>query len=292
MSDRRPVYRGRFAPSPTGPLHFGSIIAALGSYLQAKSKNGLWFVRIEDIDIPRIRPGAAENILHTLETLGLHRDGEVIIQSQRAHVYSDILEHLAHQGWIYPCVCTRRETSGRPYAGTCRMGTPVKKKVPSLRLRVNHDLTGFNDAVQGRFQQNLADDVGDFIVRRADGIHAYHLAVVADDHFQGITEVVRGSDLLDATPRQIYLQKLLGYGTPAYCHLPVATDRRGRKISKQNHAPRIDSATGTTVLYQALRFLGQQPPHELANSSSEEVVQWGIRHWNPSTIPRQMTIPV
>jgi len=252
-------YRGRFAPTPSGPLHFGSIISALGSYLQAKSQSGKWLVRIEDIDKPRNQPGATENILHTLEALGLLWDEEVLIQSQRVSLYRDFLEQLNERGLVYPCICTRSQTKGIPYPGTCRSGINIKKKTRSLRLKTNVDITGFIDQVQGDFHQLLENDVGDFVLRRADGIIAYHLAVVVDDQLQGITGIVRGSDLLDSTPRQIYLQKLLGYTTPAYCHLPIATYNNGKKISKQNHAPGIDHTNATSVLFKALEFLGQQP---------------------------------
>ena len=293
MSSDRPASRGRFAPSPTGPLHFGSIVTALGSYLQAKSNHGRWFLRVEDIDIPRTRSGAREDIPQTLNKLGLHWDGEPVIQSQRKKEYNGILTQLADRDLIYPCICPRRETGGRPYAGTCRTRKiRTQKKNSSLQLRVGTGVTGFADGIQGWLQQCLATEVGDYIVRRTDGIHAYHLAVVIDDHLQVITEVVRGADLLDATPRQIYLQQLLQFPTPAYCHLPVATNRQGLKISKQNQAPRINHDNGAEVLYQALHFPGQSPEPALLESDINEIIRWGVSHWNKERIPKQTAIAI
>jgi glutamyl-Q tRNA(Asp) synthetase len=286
------VYRGRFAPTPSGPLHFGSITSALGSYLQAKSQSGKWLVRIEDIDKPRNQPGATENILYTLETLGLHWDEDILIQSQRIPVYREILEHLIERDLVYPCICSRSQAKGIPYPGTCRNGISIKKKNRSLRLRTDSNITEFVDQIQGDFHQQLGSDVGDFVLRRADGIIAYHLAVVADDEFQGITEIVRGADLLDSTPRQIYLQKLQDYSTPAYCHLPIATYHNGKKISKQNHAPGVDHKNAAEVLFKALEFLGQQPARESGNASVDEIIQWGIQHWNLSSVPGQHSIQV
>jgi glutamyl-Q tRNA(Asp) synthetase len=284
------AYRGRFAPAPSGPLHFGSIVTALGSYLQAKHRSGKWLLRIEDTDKPRNRPGAAENILHTLEALGLCWDEEVLVQSRRIPVYREILEQLIARDLVYPCICTRSRTKGMPYPGTCRTGTNSKRKNRSLRLRTDSAIMGFADQIQGEFRQQLENEVGDFVLRRADGIIAYHLAAVVDDQFQEISEIVRGADLLDSTPRQIYLQKLLGYMTPAYCHLPVATNSKGMKISKQNHAPGIDHRNGPEVLFKALVFLGQQPVPELLAASVEEIIQWGIQHWTLSAVPRQHSI--
>ena len=286
------VYRGRFAPTPSGPLHFGSIISALGSYLQAKSQSGKWLLRIEDIDRPRNQPGATENILHTLDALGLHWDEEVLIQSQRIPAYRKILEQLIDCDLVYPCTCSRSQTKGISYPGTCRTGNYNKNKKRSLRIRTSTDITGFIDQIQGDFHQQPESDVGDFVLRRADGIIAYHLAVVADDEYQGVTEIVRGADLLDSTTRQIYLQKLLGYSTPAYCHLPIATYHNGKKISKQNHASGIDHKDLTGVLLKAMKFLDQQPVPELDEASVDEIIQWGIQHWDLSSVPRQYSIQV
>lgn len=280
------TYRGRFAPSPTGPLHFGSIVAALGSYLQAKKHGGEWYVRIEDIDIPRTQKGAAANILHTLEAFGLHWDGAWFAQSARTDIYAGVLDELHGLGLLYPCACPRRQVKGLPYPGTCRgQRTGSMTGATALRITVDDSTTGFNDGIQGRFQQRLSTDVGDFVVRRSDGIHAYHLAVVIDDYLQGITEIVRGADLLDSTPRQIYLQRVLSYATPDYCHLPVAADRGGLKISKQNHAPRVTPDRAVPVLHQALQFLGHHPPPDLLAGSPADILHWGIAHWNIREVP-------
>lgn len=279
------MYIGRFAPTPSGPLHFGSIIAALGSYLQARGQQGKWLLRIEDLDTPRNQPGALDNILYLLDQLGLHWDGPVMVQSQRIAVYEEILELLAARGLTYPCSCTRYEIKGKPYSGTCRNGITSTRRPRALRVRTHSEPVGFQDRIQGHFRQQLEQDIGDFILRRSDGLIAYHLAVVVDDVSQGVTEIVRGADLLDSTPRQIYLQNLLNYATPEYVHLPVANTRQGRKISKQNHAPGIDPQQGPAVLFRALQFLGQQPDPALATAGTHEIIAWGIEHWQLSAVP-------
>lgn len=282
-----PAYRGRFAPTPSGPLHFGSLIAAVGSYLQARSRGGQWLLRMEDLDQPRVRPEAAESILRSLERLGLNWDETVVYQSARAEVYRETLHELQQRGLVYPCACTRAELpSGQPYPGTCRNGLRRGKRGRSLRLRVPAGSRGFQDGIQGAFEQDVAASVGDFIVRRADGIVAYHLAVVVDDAWQRITEVVRGSDLLDSTPRQIHIQQQLGYATPSYAHLPVAVAGDGRKLSKQNRAPGIDDRPPAEVLWEALRFLGQDPPAELGRAGRDVLLEWGEDHWDPRRVPR------
>lgn len=278
-------YVGRFAPAPSGPLHFGSIIAALGSYLQAKANNGEWLVRIEDSDRFRVAEGATTLILNTLEQLGLAWDREIIIQSQRENRYREELEKLQDMGIVYPCTCTRRETRGKPYPGTCRNGMSRKRTFRSLRIRTDDTPIEFEDAVVGKYSQSLENEVGDFVIKRSDGMTAYQLAVVIDDADQGITEIVRGADLIESTPRQIYLQRMLQYPTPAYLHLPVAIDDTGRKISKQNNAPGIDITQGARVLTNALAFLGQQPDPQLADATVEDVIQWGLDHWDISKIP-------
>ncbi|HSR63228.1 MAG TPA: tRNA glutamyl-Q(34) synthetase GluQRS [Gammaproteobacteria bacterium] len=278
-------YVGRFAPAPSGPLHFGSIVAALGSYLQAKSQHGEWLVRIEDSDRFRVVEGATELILNTLEQLGLTWDGEVVIQSQREDRYREELARLQSTGLVYPCTCTRRETRGKPYPGTCRNGPSHNRTNSSLRIRTDDTRIEFEDTVTGKYIQSLEDEVGDFIIRRADGMTAYHLAVIIDDTDQGVTEVVRGADLIDSTPRQIYLQRMLEYSVPGYLHLPVAIDDTGRKISKQNNAPGIDVAQGARVLTNALAFLGQKPDPQLADAAVSDVIRWGLDHWDVSIIP-------
>lgn len=286
-SDRR-VARGRFAPSPTGPLHFGSLVAALGSFLEARRRGGEWLVRIEDVDAPRTAPGATTAILRALERYGLHWDGPVVRQSQRAVHYQTALESLRDVGWVYPCTCSRqmlascpRGRDGAPiYPGTCRAGPRPLDRLPALRVRVTDAPLTFQDAVQGECRQRLERAVGDFVLRRADGVFAYQLAVVVDDAAQGVTHVVRGADLLDSTPRQIYLQRLLGLSTPDYAHLPVVVDARGDKLSKQTGARPLDERWAGPTLTAALRFLGQRPPPELAGEPVAAIIAWAVAHWD------------
>lgn len=287
------MYVGRFAPSPTGPLHFGSLIAAVGSYLQARHQGGRWHVRIEDLDPPREVAGAADAILRLLEAYGLHWDGEVLYQSRRHALYQAALERLRAAGFAYDCGCTRREIARAPsgaegpiYPGTCREGLPPGKVARAVRLRTHDETLVFEDAVQGRIAQRLESEIGDFVVLRADGLFAYQLAVVIDDAAQGITEVVRGADLLDSTARQIYLQRLLGLSTPGYLHLPVAVDARGDKLSKQTHAQALPLDAPLPHLFQALAFLGQDPPTALLEGELAALWAWAVRHWNPARIPR------
>lgn len=262
-------YRGRFAPSPTGPLHMGSLVTALASWLDARAHGGQWLVRIEDIDHPRCVPGADADILHTLDVLGLHADEPPVWQSQREALYTDALHRLEAAGQLYPCGCSRKEIADSlthvrerhqtlGYPGTCRNG--LHGKLPrAWRVRVPDGAAAticFNDRWQGRQCQNLATELGDFVLRRADGLWAYQLAVVVDDAAQGITHVVRGADLLDSTPRQIHLQHLLGLPTPVYLHVPVVTNAVGEKLSKQSGAQAIDLAYPLAALREAGRHLG------------------------------------
>jgi glutamyl-Q tRNA(Asp) synthetase len=287
-------YRGRFAPSPTGPLHFGSMVAAVGSFLQAKSRGGEWLVRMEDLDPPREVPGAADEILRTLEALGLHWDGAVMYQSRRHGVYEAALKMLERLDAIYPCACSRREIAdssvngvdGPVYPGTCRAGLPAGRAPRAWRVRVNGRAIEFMDAVQGRVVRDLAVDFGDFVVQRADGYFAYQLAVVVDDAEQGISEVVRGADLIESTPRQMHLQKLLGLPTPDYLHLPAALNAQGEKLSKQTFATPADIARPVPMLVQVLRFLGQDSPPALAESSLDDFWRWAIAHWRVDRVPR------
>jgi glutamyl-Q tRNA(Asp) synthetase len=276
------MYVGRFAPSPTGPLHFGSLVAALASWLDARAAGGRWLVRIEDLDAPRIQPGAAQDMLRVLAQLGLNWDGEVTYQSARSARYDGALRAL--DGSTYWCGCTRREIAdsslglaadgAQIYPGTCRHAIVPGKAPRALRLRTPRELISFADRVQGPQQQALARDVGDFVLYRADGQYAYQLAVVVDDAEQGVTDVVRGADLLDSTPRQIYLQRLLGYATPRYLHVPAAVNAAGEKLSKQTGAAPI--SPGTDVLRRALAFLGQRETDDLRQAP---------RNWNPALIP-------
>ena len=299
MNDIRDRNRGRFAPSPTGPLHFGSLVAAIGSYLEARSGGSDWLLRIEDLDRPRCREDVANDILRTLEAFGFEWQGEIVWQSQRSAAYREALEYLRAAGRIFACACSRRELADSAlapdgatvYPGTCRNGLPRGKAPRAYRIRVNDERIVFDDAVQGRVSQNLAEASGDFVLLRADGIFAYQLAVVVDDGEQGITQIVRGADLLASTPRQILLQRLLGQPTPAYTHLPVAIDACGEKLSKQTHAAQLDAARPIPALLSALRFLGQEPPVELAEVTLPEFWHWATAHWQLARVPRRRTLP-
>jgi glutamyl-Q tRNA(Asp) synthetase len=271
---------GRFAPSPTGPLHFGSLVAAVASWLDARRHGGRWLLRMEDLDPPREVPGAADAILRSLEAFGLHWDGPVLYQSTRHEAYREALAKLRASGMTYDCGCTRREVGkrGRPgldgpvYPGTCRNGLPPGKRPRAVRVRTGPGVIGFADRMQGSIRQDLAREVGDFIICRADGLYAYQLAVVVDDAHQGITHVVRGADLLDSTPRQILLQRLLGLSTPAYLHHPLVLTPGGEKLSKQTHAPPVDDSDPVPALLRALRFLGETVPEHGEDGSVEEVL--------------------
>jgi len=285
-------YRGRFAPSPTGPLHFGSLVAAVGSYLQARSRGGEWCVRIEDIDPPREVAGATDLILRALEAYGFEWDGAVLYQSRRNEYYRQALQQLAADGLIYACDCSRKEAAERAarqelprgvYPGTCRRRR-LSHKGRALRIITAGAEISFDDLLQGRQRQALEQEVGDFVVRRADGQYAYQLAVVVDDAAQDITEVVRGSDLLDSTARQIFLQRALGLPQPGYLHLPVAVDPHGEKLSKQTHAPPLDLAAPFPALSAAFAFLGLSLPAELHGAPPVELWPWAIAHWRPDTV--------
>ncbi len=323
-------YRGRFAPSPTGPLHFGSLVAALGSCLDARQHGGEWLVRMEDLDRPREVAGAADAILRSLEEFGFEWDGSVAFQSTRAGRYETALARLNSDGLLFACSCTRKEladsmgghalsrdTRGRDravsrgavvrgaaapargaaapaelvYPGTCRNGLAAGRLARALRLRTTGLPIEFDDAIQGHISQNVAAEVGDFLLRRADGLFAYQLAVVVDDAEQGVTEVVRGADLLDSTPRQIYLQRLLGFPEPRYAHLPVAVNAAGEKLSKQTLATPLDSKHAPAALYEALRFLGQAPPAALRTQTLQAVWKWARRNWSLARVPRQRALP-
>lgn len=287
-----PQYRGRFAPSPTGPLHFGSLVTALGSFLESKSRNGIWLVRMEDLDTPRTAPGAPDNILHTLESFGLYWDETVIYQAQRTSAYRDALEQLKHSGMSYPCACSRREISdsalhgidGQIYPGTCRLGIVADRQARAWRVRTVSNKIEFDDALQGRISQDLENEIGDFVILRADGLFAYQLAVVVDDAFQGITNIVRGTDLIASTIRQIWLQRLLNYTTPAYMHLPVAINAQGEKLSKQTMAQPVTNKNTPQTLLLALAFLQQNPPAELADYKTDEILTWAIAHWDSKAL--------
>ncbi|HEX5392016.1 MAG TPA: tRNA glutamyl-Q(34) synthetase GluQRS [Rhodocyclaceae bacterium] len=291
------IPRGRFAPSPTGPLHFGSIVAALGSCLEARRQGGEWLIRMEDVDEPRCHAGADKQILETLEALGFAWDGPVMYQSQRKERYREVLAQLKEKGYAYPCACSRKDLADAPpavdgsprYPGTCRNGLPPGAAPRAWRLRVNDEPVGFEDAVQGPCTQQLERDVGDFVLLRADGFFAYQLAVVVDDADQGITHVVRGADLLDSTPRQIYLQRLLGVPVPAYTHLPVAVNAAGEKLSKQTRAEAVDVQRPVASLLDAWSFLGQRVTRYLDKATVEEFWSYALENWEPARIPRLRT---
>jgi glutamyl-Q tRNA(Asp) synthetase len=270
----RPPYIGRFAPSPTGPLHLGSLVAAIASYLDAKVHHGQWLMRIEDVDVGRNVAGAAEHILASLQRCGMHWDGEVVWQTQRYPLYQQALQQLGEL--VYPCSCTRREIAdsqvhlgGRQaqalvYPGTCRHGLAPGKSERALRLKVPqvpHCVLSFEDRWAGHYSQDLTEEAGDFVIHRADGYWAYQLAVVVDDGAQGITDIVRGADLLDSTPRQLYLQQMLGLPQPSYLHVPVVVNDVGEKLSKQTGAQAFDTGADPLILLReamlpAARFLG------------------------------------
>jgi glutamyl-Q tRNA(Asp) synthetase len=299
MNTFTPVYRGRFAPSPTGSLHFGSLVAAVGSFLEARTKGGEWLLRMEDVDVPRCSKAAAAEILRTLEASGFAWDGAVVWQSRRTDAYAAALERLKAAGCVFACACTRRELADSAiapdgaaiYPGTCRQGLPAGRPARAWRLRVGDAHIGFDDAIQGRIGSDLALDAGDFILLRADGLFAYQLAVVVDDADAGITHVVRGADLLASTARQIFLQQCLGVPTPRYAHLPVAVNAAGEKLSKQTRAAAVDAARPGPALFAALEFLGQRPPPELSGASPDELWDWAMRHWRPDQVPRGPLCP-
>ena len=295
-----PPYRGRFAPSPTGPLHFGSLVAALGSYLDARAHGGEWLLRIEDVDAPRTMPGAEAAILKTLDALGFVWDGPVLRQSERLDIYHGALMRLQADGLVYPCACSRSAIAARAsrpsvdggllYPGTCRDGLPPGAAARAWRLRVPDRTFSFVDRVQGAYSQNLAQEVGDFVLLRADGQYAYQLAVVVDDAAQGITAVVRGVDLLDSTPRQMWLQECLGVPTPRYAHLPVAVNAAGEKLSKQTCAPPVDAAQGSRLLAEVIGFLGLAVPDELRGATLADFWGWAVPAWSMARVAKVRAI--
>lgn len=297
-------------------MHFGSLVAAVANYLDAKHHHGIWLVRMEDLDTPRCVAGAVDDILRTLAAFGLHSDEPVIYQSQRTDAYKDALQRLEEMGAVYACCCTRKEIAdstvhgieGLVYPGTCRSGMAHQRSIPAWRVRTNipirHSGAGqndelfsacgeieFDDALQGHLSQNLESEIGDFVVKRADGLFAYQLAVVVDDEFQGITHVVRGADLLSSTARQIHLQRLLELPTPAYMHLLVAVNEAGEKLSKQTLAASVDVAQAVNTLMRVLHFLRQEPPANLANGNVHAVLDWAIENWDAAQLTGLKTQP-
>ena len=286
MQDRQstPAYRGRFAPSPTGDLHFGSLIAAVGSFLQARSQDGTWLIRIEDLDPPREVAGSAERIVADLAAFGMCPDEAVIYQSSRIPVYESAVQRLLNEDMAFWCGCSRRHLpDDGVYPGTCRKDIPPDRERRSIRLRADIGHIEVDDVVQGKFSQDLQHEVGDFIIRRGDSLIAYQLATAIDDAWQGITEVVRGADLLDSTPRQVYLQQLLGLPTPCYAHLPVVLDENGKKLSKRTMADPVAGSNLVTTLATSLRFLGHTPPDHILELA--QLWRWAEDHWDISKVP-------
>lgn len=270
------MYRGRFAPSPTGPLHLGSLVAAAASYLDARAHGGEWLVRMEDVDEPRCSPVHADTILRQLEAYGFAWHGEVLYQSRRTPAYRAALDQLLQRGAAFGCACTRSELGNREfYPGTCRAGLPAGRTARAWRLRVASTPVEFTDRARGPFREVLTETMGDFVLLRADGYFAYQLAVVVDDGWQGITDVVRGEDLLDSTARQIFLQRQLALATPRYLHVPVATDAHGHKLSKQTKAPPLPLNEVERTLGQAFHHLGiSTPPGRLEEMWHSATRQW------------------
>lgn len=280
------AYVGRFAPSPSGPLHFGSLLAAAASFLQARAAGGRWLLRIEDIDPPREHPGADRLILKALETYGFAWDGDVIRQSASHEAHRAAVAALEQRALAYRCGCSRRALAGAArgplgpiYPGTCRRGSDAGEG--AIRVRTHDAPLCFADGLQGRLCQQLESESGDFVVLRRDGLFAYHLAVVVDDALQGVTEIVRGIDLLDSTPRQIHLQRLLDYPTPAYLHIPVAVNEDGQKLSKMTGAPALPLGEPRPTLLRALAALGLPVHGALRAAGLEDIWCWAVRRWEP-----------
>jgi len=288
---------GRFAPSPTGPLHLGSLYTALASFLQARSQHGLWLLRIDDLDTPRNVKGAVDSILTTLDTFGLHWDDSVVYQSQCLAAYHDALNELVNNRLIYPCTCSRKDlaalqSSTTIYSGLCRDKITLPDTSYALRIKTDSRTISFEDGLQGLISHNLAEQHGDFILKRKDDIIAYSFAVVIDDRLQQINQVVRGFDLLSETPKHIYLQQVLGLPTPDYLHVPVIVDEQGYKLSKQTRATAVNLTTPHCVIFDLLGLLKQNPPLELKKASVSELISWAINHWQSEPLKnlRQVTI--
>lgn len=296
MKSEPASYVGRFAPSPSGALHFGSLLAAVASYLQAKSHGGRWLVRIEDIDPPREQPGADKLIIDILDAFGFEWDDSVCYQSRSTQRHEALVDKLVATGVAYPCSCSRRDLADAPrgplgviYPGSCRTG--CRSGETAIRIRTHNEPIEFDDAAQGLQSQCLESETGDFVIKRRDGLIAYHLAVVADDFDQGITEIVRGIDLMDSTPRQIYLQQQLGFTTPQYLHIPVAINEQDQKLSKLTGAQPLSADSADKTLVSALSALRQQPPATLAGKNVETIWQWAIDHWDTAPLRGVESIP-
>lgn len=285
------TYVGRFAPTPSGPLHFGSIVAALASYLDARHNGGRWLLRIDDIDTPRVRSGADRQIINSLEILGLEWDGDIVYQSGRPDRYEQALAQLSDRGMLYRCWCPRRITKGKPYPGTCRERAEIGGKPYSFRVKIpDNGPVIFTDVIQGRLTGRLNELTGDFILRRSDGLIAYNLAVVMDDAAQGITHIVRGADLLDTTYNQVYLQSVLNLPVPVYAHHPLAVDDSGRKISNQDGATDVLAGVSPEeVLFRTLHFLGQAPDPKLTQAGKRDILDWAVANWKIDLVIERRT---
>ncbi len=292
MVNPPPAYIGRFAPSPTGPLHFGSLIAAVASFLDARANAGHWLLRMEDLDPPREPAGAAERILDQIQHLGMHWDGEVLYQSTRLAAYEAALDSLRERGLCYPCVCSRQRIRelNSVYDGHCRDIEHPPGAAIAWRCLTRSLVVSIEDQIQGCFEQNIELDCGDFVIRRKDSLFAYQLAVVIDDAHQAITHVIRGHDLLDSTPRQVYLQGLFQLPSLNYGHVPVVVNELGQKLSKQHFATPIETDNGTHMIHLALSFLGHSPPSARKFASPAEILDWGISHWDIQAVPKLATI--
>ena len=296
----QPSYRGRFAPTPSGPLHFGSLIAATGSYLQAKSQHGDWLLRIDDIDPPREQKGAADGILKTLEGFGFEWDSEVLYQSTRTQRYQEAVDELIQQNIAYACSCSRKKLlknaeqtkSGTVYPGFCRNKSLNITAETSTRLRCDNELVIFEDLIQGKQCIDMANDIGDFILQRRDRLFSYHLASGIDDAEQKITEVIRGADLLNCTPCHIHVQRQLNLPSPLYHHLPLAVNGAGQKFSKQTHANPIEVKDSVVLLYNTLKFLGQMPPIYLTDGDQKDIWEWAKENWRLNLVPKEFQITV
>lgn len=281
-------YKGRFAPTPSGPAHLGTLLAAVGSYLQAQANQGEWHVRIDDADPPREVQGAADSILRTLENYGLTWDGPVVYQSQRLEAYQDALQQLIQQGDTFECSCSRKDISaiaqsgpnGMIYPGTCRNSIHDLEKPRAVRLQSQDNLIIVKDKIQGNYSLNMKQDVGDFIIRRADGLFAYHLATVVDDALDGFTEIVRGKDQLSLTPLHIYLQQQLGMTTPDYAHLPLLTNKQGEKLGKSAKAAAIDTLPFQDVWKTIFNALGLSPDDDLLSENPNTILLWAVEEWD------------
>lgn len=293
-------YVGRFAPSPSGPLHMGSLLCALASFLDAKAHHGSWLLRIEDIDPPREIEGASEAILHALSSHGLYWDGDILYQSQRSQAYHQALQQLAQRDLSYRCSCTRKRLNQleHNYDNHCRELSIDQNTPCAIRLHTANACTvagsdnvqiTFEDLIQGHQTEDFAT-TGDFVIHRKDGLFAYQLAVVVDDIYQGITDIVRGSDLLDTTAKQVLLMRAFASGTPRYAHIPLLVNQQGLKLSKQNHAEALAPNSAHANIIQCLQYLGMSPPQTLHTHTLDEILQWAIEHWSLRHIPRSLNV--